>query len=745
MKAKISIEGMHCASCAANIERSLKSVEGVKSASVSLMTNKAIVEADESVSEDILKKAISKIGGYKAHSVDFEESSDKEEHPSHEHKKDNHEHHSHGEEHNEHDHSENVEQKEIDSWKRKMFWAWLITIPIAIIMLSERFFGFAIVPEEFMTLVLLALAFPVIFIIGFQTLKGGLKGFTTFYFNMDSLIALGTVIAYATGVLHFFMPVEDYSGIAAMIMAFFITGKYVEVKARGRAGQEIRKLLELGAKKARLVKGNDEIEVDISEIKQGDIFLVKPGEKIPTDGVVVKGESSIDESMVTGESKFVDKTKGSNVIGATINQDGALYVKATKVGKDTFLAHIIKLVEETQSEKIPIQAFADKVTNIFVPTILILTALTFAGWMIFSSDLSRSIGVAVSVLVIACPCALGLATPTALMVGSGMGAKKGILIRKGEAIQTMKQITTIVFDKTGTITQGKPKVTEIYPSERQSYILDIAASLEKLSEHPISKAIIEKANLKRYKKVTGFKIHRGHGLEGKIGSKNIVIGNSSLMEKMKIDISKFKKQISQFEQKGYTVLIISENKRIIGIIGVADAVKEDSAEAIKELNRQGYKLVMITGDNETTAKAIANEVGIKNVISNVLPEDKAKKVQELQNQGMVAFVGDGINDAPALKQANVGIAMGTGTDIAIESGDIILAKGSLIGVVQAINLSKATFGKIKQNLFWAFAYNTIAIPVAVAGLLHPVIAEIAMALSSITVVTNANLLRKKKI
>ena len=474
-------------------------------------------------------------------------------------------------------------------------------------------------------------------------------------------------------------------------------------------------------------------------------MIVKPGEKIPTDGIVVKGESSVDESMVTGESLPVEKKKGNPVIGATINQDGILYVKATKVGNDTFLAHIIELVEQTQSSKIPIQRLADKITSVFVPIILTLAVLTFANWWFFSGDLSRAIGVGVAVLVIACPCALGLATPTALMVGSGMGAKRGILIRKGEAIQTMKEIKIVVFDKTGTITKGKPEVTDIYSKVKESYLLEVAATLEKLSEHPIAHAIVSKANLKKYKKVTSFSIVRGKGIVGKIGSKEVVIGNRALMNDKKIKYSDFEKEIIKFESAGKTVMIVSENKKVIGAIAVADAIKEDSVEAIGRLNANGYRSVMITGDNERTAKAIAEQVGIKEVIANVLPEDKAKKVEELQNGGMVAFIGDGINDAPALKQSNVGIAMGTGTDIAIEAGDIVLVKGSLVGVVQAINLSKATFKKIKQNLFWAFAYNIVAIPLAVGGVLHPVVAEIAMALSSITVVTNANLLRRKKI
>ena len=648
-------------------------------------------------------------------------------------------------EHNEHTHEKPVEDDEITIWKRKLFWSWVLTIPIVVIMLSERLFGYEVLEMPYSIILILILGFPVIFIFGWSTIKSGIRGLFTFYFNMDSLIALGTIIAYITGIFALAELISDYSGVASMIMAFFTTGKYVEAKARGRASSEIKKLLELGAKNARVLRGKEEIEVPIEEVKMGDVMVIKPGEKIPTDGVVVRGESSVDEGMVTGESLPIDKMKGSPVIGSTINQDGILYVKATKIGKDTFLAHIIELVEQTQSSKIPIQRLADKITSVFVPIILVLAILTFLNWWFFSGDLSRSIGVGVAVLVIACPCALGLATPTALMVGSGMGAKRGILIRKGEAIQTMKEIKIVVFDKTGTITKGKPEVTNIYSKVNENYLLEVAASLEKLSEHPIAHAIVSKANLKKYKKVTGFSIIRGKGIIGKIGSKEVIIGNRALMNDKKIKYSSFESDIEGFESEGKTVMIVTENKKVIGIIAVADAIKEDSIEAINRLNVSGYRTVMITGDNERTAKAIAIQVGIKEVIANVLPEDKAKKVEELQKEGMVAFIGDGINDAPALKQSNVGIAMGTGTDIAIEAGDIVLVKGSLVGVVQAINLSKATFKKIKQNLFWAFAYNIVAIPLAVAGVLHPVIAEIAMALSSITVVTNANLLRRKTI
>ncbi len=638
-----------------------------------------------------------------------------------------------------------VEDIEIRSWKRKLIWSWIFSVPIAILMFSERLLGLALLPEAWVIPAFLIWGFPVVFIFGWPTIRGGMRGFYTFYFSMDSLIALGTIVAYLTGIFSYFGFIADYSGVAAMIMAIFTTGKYIESVARGRASQEIKKLLEMGAKKALVLRSGREMEIDISDVQIGDVMIVKPGEKIPTDGVVVKGESAVDESMVTGESLPVEKRKGNNVIGATINQDGILYVRATKIGKDTFLAHIVKLVEEAQGTKVPIQKLADKITGVFVPIILLLALLTFGNWWLFGGDVSRAIGVAVSVLVIACPCALGLAVPISLMVGSGMGAKRGILIRKGEAIQTMKEVKTIVFDKTGTVTKGKPEVTDVYSLVKEDYLFEVAASLEKLSEHPLSRAIVAHAGLKSYKKVIGFKILRGRGVEGKIGTKKIIIGNRTLMNEQKIDIKKLNGKLESFELQGKTTMIVVENKKVLGVIAVADALKEDSVVALNRLRMEGYRTVMLTGDNERTASAIAKQIGISEVIANVLPEDKARKVEELQASGFVAFVGDGVNDAPALKQANVGIAMGSGTDIAIEAGDLVLAKSSLIGVVEAIHLSRATFSKIKQNLFWAFAYNVVAIPLAVAGVLHPIVAELAMALSSITVVMNANLLRRKRI
>ena len=719
-KIRFDVSGMSCASCAANIERGLGKVKGVENVKVNFLAKKGFVEGK--VSEAEIEKAVSTVGNYKVSNFDGGEM-----------------------DHSKMDHSKMAEVDDVLKWKRRTVISWLIVLPLIFIMGSERLFGFHLFGETAMTVVMLFLSFPVIFILGFDTLLGGLKGFTSFYFNMDSLISLGTVVAFFTGILSFFISVQDYSGISAMIMAFFFSGKYVENLAKGRAGAEIKKLLEMGAKNAAVVRDGKQISVLISEVKIGDVMVVKPGEKIPTDGVVVKGESSVDESMISGESLPLDKVVGSNVIGATINQDGILYVRATRVGKDTFLAHIVKLVEEAQGSKIPIQELADKITAVFVPVVLIVAFLTFWVWGFFvTSDWGRAIGVMVSVLVIACPCALGLAVPTALMVGSGMGAERGILIRKGEAIQTMKDVKTIVFDKTGTITKGKPEVSDVYAKDEKK-LLEIAASLEVLSEHSISRAVVARASLKKYLKVDKFKVLRGRGVEGVVDGKNVLIGNVLLMSERKVSLDLFVDMIKKYSSEGKSVMVVCVDGKAFGVIAVADGLKDDSVEAISRLKKMGFRTVIVSGDNALTSHAIAKAVGVDEVFSDVLPEDKAKKILELQKEGKVVFVGDGVNDAVALKSANVGIAMGGGTDIAIEAGDIVLVRGSLMGVVEAFNLSRATFMKIKQNLFWAFGYNVLAIPLAMGGFLSPVVAEIAMALSSVTVVGNANLLRMAKI
>ena len=812
MKKIYQIEGMHCASCARSIEKSVSEIKGIKNASVNFAIKKIYVEAEKINDEEIInavskagdyiaisekeeeewekrigeetittftikgldnphcamtiEKAVKKLKGVKkidlninthkatiSHTIEKEKIADVINDAGYEVLK-------------EEEKERDVEIIEMERAKKRMWLSWLFAVPIAIIgLVIERIFG---IQNFFITILPLILAFPILFVIGYPTLKSAIKSIKYFSFNMDVLISLGTIIAFLTGILRFFMPIEDYSGIGGMIMAFFLTGRYVESKARGRASQAIKKLLSLEAKTANILIKNKEKQVRIDDVKIGDIMVVRPGEKIPTDGIVIKGESAVDESMVSGESLPVEKRKNDKVIGATINQDGILYVKATKIGKETFLSQIIKLVEEAQGSKVPIQEFADKVTSYFVPIILIVSILTFLIWFIFpefmisitkifsfipwinlnANTITLALFAAIAVLVIACPCALGLATPTTLMVSSGMGAEKGILIKRGEAIQTMKDIKFIIFDKTGTITKGKPELTDLIPEKTtKEELLKLAASLEKSSEHPLAKAIVNMAEKKKLKlvQIKEFKILRGRGAHGKLNGKEILIGNRKLMEENGVRIGNFEEKMQELEGQGKTAMMLIYDKNIKGILAVADTIKEDSIKAIAELKNLGFKTVMITGDNERTARTIAEEIGIDEIIANVLPEEKENKVKAMQKEGMVAFVGDGINDAPAIKQANVGIAMGTGTDIAIESGDIVLVKGSLEGVVQSIRLSKATFSKIKQNLFWAFFYNVVAIPLAILGLLHPVVAEIAMASSSISVVANANLLKRKKI
>jgi len=589
---------------------------------------------------------------------------------------------------------------------------------------------------------MVGLASPVMFWLGGRTLRSAGLSILHGSSNMDVLIAIGTSASYATGFATLFFPVANYAGVAAMIMAFHLTGRYVETKAKGRASQAIKKLLQLGAKTARILVDGKEKEIPIDQVKVQDVMVVRPGEKIPTDGEIIEGESSIDESMATGESMPVRKKKGDEAIGATVNQEGLLKVKATKVGKDTFLSQVIKMVQECQGSKVPIQEFADKVTGYFVPVILVIAAVTFISWLIFPDafgtvgtwaasflpwvnptlgGITLAIFATVAVLVIACPCALGLATPTALMVGSGMGAENGILIREGAAIQTLKNVHTVVFDKTGTITKGKPGVTDVVPlnGAKSEDVLRLAASVERGSEHPLGRAIVEAAEKQGISLLEpkGFKAVAGKGVRAKLDGMEALVGSRKLVAEVGTD-GRLEDEVTRLEQEAKTAMLVATDGRIVGVIAVADTLKEDSARAIRELETMGVQTAMITGDNRRTAEAIAKKVGISRVLAEVLPDGKVDEIKRLQNEvGLVAMVGDGINDAPALTQANVGIAIGTGTDIAIEASDVTLVSGNLSGVASAIKLSRATFRKIKQNLYWAFGYNVAAVPIAMLGLL----------------------------
>ncbi len=746
-KEKISFKvgGMNCASCSQAVENTLAEVDGIYEANVNIANDTGTVTYDPNIiTKEDLEEFVSN-AGYELTKF-FDET---------EYKK-----------------SKDDDLKKVEKARKKMVGTWIFTVPVIVWMIPEMFFGIAWPNMDIFNLGMIVLAIPPLFYYGRQTYVSAYKSVTHGGANMDVLIAMGTGAAFITGPFVFFTPMANYAGVAAMIMAFHLTGRYIEEKAKGRASQAIKKLLEMEAKTATIIDDGNEKEVPIEEVQPGDIMLVKPGEKIPTDGEVIKGSTTIDESMATGESMPVERKVGDEVIGATVNQNGLIQVKATKVGKDTFLSQVIKMVEEAQGTKVPIQEFADRITSIFVPTVLIIALSTFVLWLVFP-DAFRSVGfwaqsfipwvnptlgtftlalfATIAVLVIACPCALGLATPTALMVGSGMGAENGVLIRKGEAIQTMKDIHTIVFDKTGTITKGKPEVTDIesFNDNDKDEVLKAAASTESGSEHPLGESIVKKAEEKELTldEISEFEAVTGKGVKALIDNQNTFVGSVNLMKEHDIDVKEdVLNKLHELEDQGKTAMLVAKVNQVIGIIAVADTLKEDSINAINELKSLGLKTAMITGDNKRTAQAIADQVGIDHIVSEVLPDGKVDEIKKLQSEfGTIAMVGDGINDAPALTQANVGIAIGTGTDIAIESSDITLVRGDLSAVVTAVKLSRATFRKIKQNLFWAFIYNTIAIPIAVLGLLHPVIAEIAMASSSITVVTNANMLRRVNI
>jgi len=753
MKTKtIQIEGMHCTNCANAVDKQLQAIEGVTSAVVNYATESAVVQYDRNIGFDEFETAI-KNAGYSVLN-DQSDSLSKA------------------------DLSEKREANKLSKAKKDMIWSWGATIPMLIWMLPMWVSGYMFLGMLGMEIGMILLSSFVIFGPGRETLVSALRSSKNLNPNMDVLIAIGSLAALSTGfvtLLHalgFGPQFHSFAMIAGMIMAFHLTGRYIETKAKGSASQAIRQLLTLEAKEASVLRNGTELKIPIQELKIGDIMLVRPGEKIPTDGEVIEGESSVDESIATGESMPVDKQICDMVIGATINSTGVLKVKASKVGSDTFLSQIIRMVEEAQGTKIPIQEFADRVTAVFVPIVLVLAGLTLVSWLVFPeffknivfwasdfipwiditwSNTSLAFYATIAVLVIACPCALGLATPTALMVGSGLGATNGILIRKGEAIQLMKDVDTIVLDKTGTITKGKPEVTDVFVvgDISSNEVLRYAASVEDNSEHPLARAIVDAAFDKDLKliKTSSFGSITGKGVNASVEGIDVSIGTTALHQGNGIEISdKSLAKKEELEAEAKTVVLVSIDHTIMGLIAIADEVKDDSQDAISKLKNQGLKVIMLTGDNTRTGQAIGKKVGVDEVVAEVLPDQKSEVIQRLQNEGrIVAMVGDGINDAPALTQANIGIAMGTGTDVAIESGDIVLAKGSLSGLLRAINLSKETFKKIKQNLFWAFFYNLIMIPLAVLGFLHPLLAEIAMAFSSINVVLNSKSLQNKKI
>lgn len=739
-KVILKIGGMTCASCVNTIEKALNGADGVLEGSVNLATEQATIEFEPGVTgPENLKKVIEGTG----YSVITTEGEAREQEKADE------------------------DLLKVQKAKRLLTYALVPEIVIMVMMMVH----FMVIQIPFYNVIVALLGFPIVFIFGWSTHKSSLRSLRHGRANMDVLISIGSGPPYLMGLAVFIFPAASFIEMATTIVTFHLIGRYLEVKAKGRASQAIKKLLEMGAKTARIVVNGEEKEIPIEDVKAGDVMVVRPGEKVPTDGIIIEGKSAIDESMATGESMPVKKKEGDDAIGATINQNGLLKVKATKVGKDTFLSQVIKMVEECQGSKVPIQEFADRVTSYMVPAVLITALSTIVLWLIFpaffmsiitwadpflpwiNTELGRvtlALYAGVAVLVISCPCALGLGTPTALMVGSGIGAENGVLIRSGEAIQTIKDVHTIVFDKTGTITKGKPEVTDIVTvpdGYDDSILLRLAASVESGSEHPLGQAIARGAKERGMKLIPqqGFESVTGKGVKAVVDGKEIMVGSTKLMEGVGL-VASIIDEMKRLEDEAKTAMLVFVDGKVAGIIAVADTLKEDSIQAINELEKLGIKTAMITGDNKRTGEAIARKVGISRVLAEVLPEEKVAEIRRLQDEvGIVAMVGDGINDAPALKQANIGIAIGTGTDIAIESSDITLVRGDLSSVVTAIKLSHATFRKIKQNYFWAWFYNGIAVPLAMVGLLHAMVGVAAMSFSSVNVIWNSLRLRKAKI
>ncbi len=603
---------------------------------------------------------------------------------------------------------------------------------------------------------LFILTTPIQIIGGWSFYKGTVTALKAKKANMDVLIALGTTTAYLFSAFILFfpgvLPVEEknvYFEVSAVIIAFVLVGKFLEDYMRVNASAAVRKLMDLRPATARVIRDGQEVEISAEDVMVGEIVVVRPGEKIPTDGIVTEGHSAIDEKLVTGESMPVEKRPGDNVISATINKMGSLKYKATQVGADTTLMQIVKMVEEAQASvaSAPIQRLADRVSAVFVPAVIIIAALSFAGWALIAGDFTAGLLAFVAVLIVSCPCAIGIATPTALFVGVGKGAQSGILIRGSEYLEQARKLTTVVFDKTGTLTKGEPSVTDIVGGDKDE-ILRLAAIAEKGSEHPLGEAIVKAAKDKGFTLADAktFEAIPGHGIRARAEGKDILVGNRRLMSANKISINVLEQDIQGFEKQGKTAVIVAVDKNAAGIIAVADTLKEHAVEAVAGLKKIGVEVIMLTGDNEQTAQAIARQVGIDNVIANVLPGEKEEVIKKLKAEGkIVAMVGDGINDSPALAQSNIGIAVGSGSDVAKETGGIVLVKDDLRDVVLGIMLSRATMNKINQNMFWALIYNVLAIPIAAFGLLNPIIAAAAMALSSLTVVVNSAQLNSFKL
>lgn len=748
-KKTFDVVGMHCASCVRVIERSLQKVEGVQSATVNLATNKATVNYDDHTSEHAMVAAVKKAG--------YELVVNKQDMTGMDHSKMV----------SEHDH---MNMGIPANLKENVIVSLVLVIISAFIMFWEIFFPMNVVIKEFFHHLLPLFTIYMLFVVGRPYLAGIWRFLRYRRADMDALVGIGTSVAFIYSFiltafeesLAPYLNVEyTYYDVAIIVIGLITLGKYLEAKVKSHTSDAIKKLIGLQAKTARVIINGKEMDMPIEQVVVGNLIRVRSGEKIPVDGVIVEGESAVNESMVTGESIPVEKNISSEVIGATINKSGSFIMKATKVGSDTMLSQIIKLVEDAQGSKAPVQRAVDTVSAYFIPTVLVIAVLTFIGWVLLTGDYINGLISMITVLIIACPCAMGLATPTAIMVGTGKGAEKGILIKDAESLEIANKIKTVVFDKTGTLTKGKPEVTDfklVRKGLKPADMFYLAASLEKSSEHSLADAILTKAQSYRFDdaklgKVENFRAISGFGIEGKIKGKKYILGNPKLMEKENIDISSLASDIETLQSEGKTVMVLAEGKSLLSIIAVADTLKESAKAGVEALQKKGIEVVMITGDNQKTAEAIASQLGIKRVLAEVLPDQKEAEIKKLKNEGkVVAMVGDGINDAPALASADVGIAMGTGTDVAIETANITLINKDLNSVASAIELSRKTMQTIRMNLVWAFGYNIILIPVAMGlfypfyqVLLSPILAGGAMAFSSISVVSNSLLLRRFKI
>ena len=744
-KLQLTITGMHCASCVKLIEMSLKSVKGVKEANVNLATEKATVSFDPTLTDSTALINAVQDSGYQA-KIETEGKKNLR--------------------------VEDRKKKELHILGRRA----LLSIYVGIMILWGSFPIISKTAPAFFKdyLIQFLLTTPIQFWAGLPFYKSAISSLSKRNANMDTLVVLGTTVAYIYSVFVTFFPQEvskmgmdpmPYFNTSVLIIALILLGRFFEAKAKAGTSEAIKKLIGLQAKTARVLRNGMETDIPIEEVKIGDIIRVRPGEKIPVDGIVLEGESSVDESMITGESIPVFKAMGGSVVGATINKSGTFTFKATKIGKDTMLSQIVQLVEVAQGSKAPIQRLADLISSYFVPVVLMLAIATFVLWYVFgpSPSLSLALLSMVSVLIIACPCAMGLATPTAVMVGTGLGAQHGILIKDAESLETAHKINTVIFDKTGTLTNGKPELTDIIPykNKEEKEILRLAASLEKDSEHPLAEAVLNGATKRNIPLsiVSKFQAISGLGVEGSIENRKVVFGNARLMNREGIPIENYQESIEKLENEGKTVMVLAAGEngknslKVYGLIAVSDTLKDSALKGVSRLLKLGIEVAMITGDNQKTARAVAEQLGIKRVLAEVLPGEKETEVRKIQKEGkIVGFVGDGINDAPALVAADVGIAMGTGTDVAIEAADITLMNKDLVSVYTAISLSKKTMRTIRMNLVWAFGYNIILIPVAMGVfypfthmLLNPAFAAGAMALSSISVVSNSLRLKKLKL